>query len=442
MANADALVDVLFGNHSADEVIRRKNPVQECRSLDVKIGEESARITTLYGTRAEFGIDEASRKILDDTGFRELPFAAYHAFDNKQRKLLGDKASLAVSQMIRRDNSTQRKQADALFKGKLQIRNVHDPRPLSQQFSEMNPDQMIDKMIQLELQERIGTYAPRGTTAAYTPTQQRLQLRQQKEIKAPNLHFLLHKRKSQPVQPVTKRPQSASLVLPYGKSKQTKRMTAEERALRLLTPQAKEFQRLRSGLEEYDANVEASVAAVGAATRAAAVQSNKDKMVRIKQLEAQRKALCLARPKSAMYHLPCSMADLARAAAATSAASDVSSLSSSFAALRPRSSKSAHKHPILLMQNYTPEPISMDNERILLKKAKGEVRDMMQASRRKSVEWNMFSEGRSGGLNDESETKSVDSNSQHRRVHVDYDKPVLLEGDRGFEEFEFAEVFK
>ena len=80
--------------------------------------------------------------------------------------------------------------------------------------------QMIDKMIQLELQERIGTYAPRGTTAAYTPTQQRLQLRQQKEIKAPNLHFLLHKRKSQPVQPVTKRPQSASLVLPYGKSKQ------------------------------------------------------------------------------------------------------------------------------------------------------------------------------------------------------------------------------
>ena len=26
------------------------------------------RITTLYGTRAEFGIDEASRKILDDTG--------------------------------------------------------------------------------------------------------------------------------------------------------------------------------------------------------------------------------------------------------------------------------------------------------------------------------------------------------------------------------------
>eukprot|EP00670_Eutreptiella_braarudii_P023514 CAMPEP_0174365518 /NCGR_PEP_ID=MMETSP0811_2-20130205/77404_1 /TAXON_ID=73025 ORGANISM="Eutreptiella gymnastica-like, Strain CCMP1594" /NCGR_SAMPLE_ID=MMETSP0811_2 /ASSEMBLY_ACC=CAM_ASM_000667 /LENGTH=69 /DNA_ID=CAMNT_0015506197 /DNA_START=104 /DNA_END=310 /DNA_ORIENTATION=+ len=69
MANADALVDVLFGNHSADEVIRRKNPVQECRSLDVKIGEESARITTLYGTRAEFGIDEASRKILDDTGF-------------------------------------------------------------------------------------------------------------------------------------------------------------------------------------------------------------------------------------------------------------------------------------------------------------------------------------------------------------------------------------
>ena len=55
----------------------------------------------------------------------------------------------------------------------------------------------------------------------------------------------------------------------------TKRMTAEERALRLLTPQAKEFQRLRSGLEEYDANVEASVAAVGAATRAAAVQSNK-----------------------------------------------------------------------------------------------------------------------------------------------------------------------
>ena len=81
----------------------------------------------------------------------------------------------------------------------------------------------------------------------------------------------------------------------------------------------------------------------------------RDKMVRIKQLEAQRKALCLARPKSAMYHLPCSMADLARAAAATSAASDVSSLSSSFAALRPRSSKSAHKHPILLMQNYTPE---------------------------------------------------------------------------------------
>ena len=58
------------------------------------------------------------------------------------RKLLGDKASLAVSQMIRRDNSTQRKQADALFKGKLQIRNVHDPRPLSQQFSEMNPDQV------------------------------------------------------------------------------------------------------------------------------------------------------------------------------------------------------------------------------------------------------------------------------------------------------------
>ena len=43
---------------------------------------------TLTGARTRYGVDDSSRAMLEDSGFRELPFSAYHDFDARERKVL------------------------------------------------------------------------------------------------------------------------------------------------------------------------------------------------------------------------------------------------------------------------------------------------------------------------------------------------------------------
>eukprot|EP00906_Rhabdomonas_costata_P020288 RCo029486 len=278
--------------------------IAEKPSLLVKVGpRDYLRVHTLKGTQIQCCSDDSQpvvREILQNRSFVKLPFQAYlNAQMEGKHKNAG--CTVPISTLIRRDNSVQKREGDRILgphKGQARSFDT-DHRPLSQQFIGMNMEEICKKIVTMDLEERaIGQRsrlkgrtkrsasergAPRSQQSGTTSSMPSSILGAVDTTGAPGLGLGELRPRHEPISPSTL---LRTRTRRYRPSHEGHGLTPAQCADRLMTAQEKEVRRLRRGLEEHDAELEAEIEGTCAAIRAQAVKENRQRLSRYSSLSA------------------------------------------------------------------------------------------------------------------------------------------------------------
>eukprot|EP00668_Euglena_longa_P015280 GGOE01019340.1.p1 GENE.GGOE01019340.1~~GGOE01019340.1.p1 ORF type:complete len:444 (+),score=91.60 GGOE01019340.1:57-1334(+) len=407
-------------------------PGKEEVPVFIVVGDTKAPILTLASARTRYAQDEVAQKIFAAPVVKALAYSAHTTLGEGGKQLSGDPSSLGLGHMIRLDNSAQRKRSDALL-GTAR-RFAHDPRPLNQQFQEMTAAEIMQKMVDLELEERIKANAHQPSSVLYnsSPGLEGGSVPRASPVRARDLDRLLLTSTSP-----SSRGGSSEAV--QGR-RRPKNLTVDERLQRLQAPVLDRYPQLLGAeqpLHDYQQQVEASIAAVAAATRTAAVQHSREKVLQLQHEEDElRQALLACRPRSAMARPAASIAALRRASAATATLSELRALSTGVAG--PTGPHDGRRTPSGL-EMFTPQPVSMDADKARLKATREKVKDLCRRRPPSGPEF-----GSRPSMSTAVADRGVDPKAMAplKKFDIDHNQPVYLEGRDGPQALEFPDIFK